>query len=362
MRKPIFVLVMIAAAGSQLGNTDCGQALRDPGFDLWCDGQLCAWSVERGEVAQVPTWIDGDSGVSLVGSDTAIEQLSPVTSHDGTCLEFDLVTNIDDDAEVVLNVDLDGDGSIDTSQRLLTAAWKPQSFKLPITAPFDGVRFELVKSGTGTAVLAQIGATVVSDCGGLPTITGGGEPLGAQCGSDADCASAMCRATNDPDAGGTAMLCVGCDGTTACGAHMVCGLGEPLTPLHYLPTECVFAGLSGLGESCSVDAQCVSGTCTFGSCSLCTGNTDPTCPDTCAPAWTTFDGVYAPWVCGGKLGAGDAECASDADCQSPGTCEGDVRSQCSDGRACTTDADCPIGGDLKPGTCTVVGIQGGRCL
>ena len=59
--------------------------------------QLCAWKLERGDIKRVPTWNEGDSGVELDGTDIAIEQLSPVDSSDGTCIEFTLVANVDDE-------------------------------------------------------------------------------------------------------------------------------------------------------------------------------------------------------------------------------------------------------------------------
>ncbi|HSN28200.1 MAG TPA: hypothetical protein VLT45_18065, partial [Kofleriaceae bacterium] len=104
MRAP--TLFIAALAVSQMGNTDCGQALRDSGFDLWCGDQLCAWKLERGNIKRIPTWNEGDSGVELDGTDVAIEQLSPVDSGDGTCIEFTMVANVDKNADVELDVDV----------------------------------------------------------------------------------------------------------------------------------------------------------------------------------------------------------------------------------------------------------------
>src|ERR1700760_1428987 len=103
MRIPTLFIAVLAA--SQMGNTDCGQAIRDSGFDLWCGDSLCAWKVERGSVERVATWNQGDSGVGLVGSDVAIEQLTPVTSGDGTCIEVTMVANVDRSTDVELNID-----------------------------------------------------------------------------------------------------------------------------------------------------------------------------------------------------------------------------------------------------------------
>src|SRR5829696_1451557 len=100
MRTAITSSIVIVAALSQLGSTDCGHAIRDDGFDLWCGEQLCAWKLERGAVKRVPSWNEGDAAVELVGDDVAIQQLSRVNSNDGTCLRFDLVANVETTAEV----------------------------------------------------------------------------------------------------------------------------------------------------------------------------------------------------------------------------------------------------------------------
>src|SRR5437660_8478969 len=117
-----FSFVLAVVALSQVGATDCGQVLRDPGFDLWCGKALCAWTVERGTVAKVPTWNEGDPGVSFVGTDVAIAQLAPVNGGDSNagCIEFDLIANVDENAELELDVDVNGDGSVELTERIPT--------------------------------------------------------------------------------------------------------------------------------------------------------------------------------------------------------------------------------------------------
>src|ERR1700689_2726105 len=134
-------IIIVAAAATQLGSTDCGQVIRDSGFDLWCGDALCAWTTERGAILKVPTWNEGDPGVQFVGDDGAIEQLTPVDSSDGTCIEFDLIANIDDNAEVDLNIDVNGDGTVEQSERLPTSNWASLTYKIALRAPFAGVRF-----------------------------------------------------------------------------------------------------------------------------------------------------------------------------------------------------------------------------
>jgi hypothetical protein len=215
------------AAASQLGATDCGGGItRDPGFDLWCGETLCAWKLERGHIQRVGTWHDNDAGVALLDPDTAIEQFTPVDSHDGTCIRFDLISDVSENADAVLAIDVYGDGSVERSFPIPTAHWKPVSYAFAIKPPFTGVRFEIGKRGPGHAAIARVRA-VVDDfaCEGLTPIDGGPAPLGALCEATRDCASA--DAICGFDVFGTGH-CGGCDPhEPACGVEQVCGLAEP---------------------------------------------------------------------------------------------------------------------------------------
>jgi hypothetical protein len=73
--------------------------------------------------------------------------------------------------------------------------------------------------------------------------------------------------------------------------------------------------------------------------------------------------IHGPWLCapGQHLAQPGAPCASDADCSS-NLCRGSARQQCSDGRACATDSNCPEDPPpWGPGKCITVGVQGGIC-
>ncbi len=351
-------LLVLPVAFSQLGATDCGRVLRDPGFDLWCGDDLCSWKVVRGEVRRAPTWHSSDAGVELVGPDAAISQLAPVDAGDGSCIHFELVANVDDDAEAYLELDVFGDGSIDRKERLPASNWKPLSYNLAIKAPFNGIRFELSKVGAGRAVLGRIHAEISQDgCEGLPPIDGGPAPLGADCVEDAGCESGMCR----PDPGaifGPVMRCVACDpalGAAACGAGEVCGVGEPRSPVRALPLECVPERGDELGEICLGDGECASQICNWFLCSTCRSGC--TGGERCGPAWEHGPHVCAPGE--GRRLSGEP-CAADADCASA-ACNGAVRRTCQDGRPCEHPGDCPVQGGLEAGECTTVGVTGGTC-
>lgn len=362
LHRPLTPLVFVALAASQLGATDCGQITRDPGFDLWCGDALCTWKTERGEVKRVPTWHEGDAGVELVGDDVAIDQLTPVTSGDTTCIRFDLVANVSEDAEARLEVDVYGDGSVELSERIPTAHWKPLSYKIEIKAPYRGVRFQLTKRGPGRAVLAQISAESASgECTGFDVIEPGPAPLGADCRVDAACASGKCRTVADPGSWlGVAQVCVGCDatlGAAACGSGEVCGVGDPVLPVVRVPITCVPAAGGELGEQCLAGVECASGVCTSGVCSTCGGLHQCPVDEACNVAYDHGPAVCSP---GGHRRTAGEDCVADADCASS-QCAGSARTQCDDGRACTTPAQCPVDAGLEPGPCSAVGIQGGRC-
>ena len=365
MRIPTLFIAVLAA--SQMGNTDCGQAIRDSGFDLWCGDQLCAWKLERGDIKRIPTWNAGDSGVELDGTDVAIEQLSPVDSGDGTCIEFTMVANVDKNADVELNVDIFGDGSIDHHERLPAASWKPLSYDLFIKAPYRGIRFELAKTGSGKAQLANIGAKVLQGddaaaCSGLTAIDPGPAPEGAYCdyNNQASCASGVCSLVNDPSAFfGFTAACSACDATHPCSGSDVCGLHEPTSPVFWDSNGCVAPAAKELAERCSVNEECASGQCVNGRCSSCAAAGSGSCA--CVASWTN-----GPSVCnaGSHTGASGSPCGTDDDCASS-TCDGTERKECEDGRPCASAIDCPFGigsaAPLQNGACITVGVQGGTC-
>jgi len=352
MRLPLSILCV--AAFTQVGATDCGSIIKDPGFELWCGEELCSWKTLRGEVKQAITWHKSDTGVEMIGDDVAISQLTPVNSYDGTCIVFELVANVEENAEARLELDIFGDGTIDHSERMPTSHWKALSYKLRIQAPYTGVRFVLSKKGPGRAVFAQIQADIAYDCEGLTEIVPMAAPLGAPCALDSRCESGMCDYVGYPGSFGS-NVCVGCT-ATSCGTGQVCGLGEPIGPELEAPLTCVGTGTRELGEQCITNGECASTKCNAGFCSTCTSGS---CANTevCGVAYDDGPSVCAP---NQHARASTEPCATHADCVS-NKCNGSVRKQCGDGRSCDSPADCPVMTDLEPGPCTAVGIQGGSC-
>jgi hypothetical protein len=366
--KKRFTITMLAATAfaSQLGATDCGQITRDSGFDLWCGDALCVWKVVRGDVARAPTWHEADSGVELLGNDAAISQLTPVNSNDTHCIRFELIADVEPNAEAGLDVDIEGDGTVDKSFQIPTAKWKPLSFQLFIQPPFDGIRFELKKTGPGRAAFAQIEAVTSTECEGLTMTQVMPRPNGAACITGADCASGLCTAAAIAAAPGDVFgtVCASCEygqATDTCAGADVCGYAEPQSPVLAGASACVAEASAELGERCVVDAECTTGMCN-GRCSACTGCAPG---QSCRPSWVSgsgFGGGLGPLICdaGNRSGASGAPSGTNADCAS-GVCNGTERKECSDGRPCASPANCPVESGLAPGACTTVGVTGGSC-
>jgi hypothetical protein len=352
-------LGLLLLAATQLGATDCGEVIRDAGFDLWCGDELCTWKLVRGDVRRVDTWHAGDSGVELLGEDAAISQLTPVNYSDGTCLELDFVANVEPNAAAQLRIDIYGDGTIDKEEPIPMSNWKALTYHVRLAKPFTGIRFELAKQGAGAAAFANIGARMVEDgCAGLPEVSGGPGPTGAYCLEPTDCESGFCRTVRDDGAlFGLSRRCTGCD-ETSCGPGEVCGRAAPISPNLAVPIRCEPAGDSALGDQCVIDGECATGICANGACSTCSDQVPCANGAYCSVAWGN-----GPFVCEQGLGFRQTgePCATNADCTS-GTCLGEVRKACqADGRTCGNDTNCPVEAHLEHSPCIVVGITGGTC-
>lgn len=151
-----------------LSGYNCNDVLDDPGFDLWCDDQLCSWQLESGSVARVPTWHESDFGVELVGPDVAISQ--PAARNDFSCLRFELIADIEETAEVTLELDFSIDGEVEHAQRIPTSDWQQLSYQVRMPETFDSLLFRIRKRGHGRAVLAEIAALSEGDCSGLDPV------------------------------------------------------------------------------------------------------------------------------------------------------------------------------------------------
>jgi hypothetical protein len=186
--------VLLLAALPVLMGTECEEPLvADSGFDVWCGDTLCNWHVDMGAIAKVPTWHERDYGVELVGPSVQISQSLAFTSDDVTCLHFNLLADVDDAANVILELDYDSDGVPDQMQAISAGRWTPIKYRLPTPTYFHGVTISIRKGGPGHAALAQIQASKASDCAGAgsPPVTLN-RPSAAACESAAECTSGTC--------------------------------------------------------------------------------------------------------------------------------------------------------------------------
>lgn len=343
------ILVALASLAS-LGASDCGgNVISDPGFDMWGGNVLESWRLERGEIERVPTWHDADDGVSFLGDDTAISQISNFTE---TCIDFAFLADVEEGVDMQLEIDLESDGIVEHSERVPSSRWAPITFHLAFAPPFSTVKFILAKRGAGHAVIAEIRgkALAATDCAGAP-ITAMPRAIGASCYDDAaNCMSGICT---DP-------VCSECATDADCVPGEVCGVGVALPASLAQPHACVPRAAAILGERCFSDGECANDICTLGYCSACASDAD--CDGyVCMRSWQRETGPYGPSVCGGTFGFGaaGAPCGTSADCAG-GSCEGTSRRECDNGNACEVDDDCPAF-VFRASHCSTTGIIGGSC-
>jgi len=345
--RTLSTLVIALVAASQLGATDCGKIIQDPGFDHWCGDQLCYWKLERGAIERVPTWHDGDDGAELIGDDVAISQVTAVTSDDTHCIRFAMLADVEETAEVRLEADVFDDGTVDWSERIPTSSWEKVTFRIGLRGSYEGIKFRITKVGSGHATLAQIGADV-PDEGGCPSFVDiTARPLGARCTLDTDCAGGICEE----------YVCSACRDDAACATGEVCGREDHAPGGRVDWHTCVAAASRAIGELCFAASECASGACDGGFCGECGGSVVCDGGAACEPV----AGASIQMCDTGARALGEA-CASDVQCAS-GACAGTPVGFCDDWGLwpCYVDGECPVEGDLSPGTCTFMAVAGGTC-
>jgi hypothetical protein len=343
------------------GYSSCDPIIPNNGFDLWCGDTLCNWDVEKGDIAKVSTWHERDHGVELIGDAAAISTLSDVASTDGVaCLRFDLLADIEPNAEVTLQMDVYDDGVVDWERPIPASEWANLHYLVKMPDYYQGLRFRISKTGSGRVVLAQIAAEEAMNCED-PQLVVSDQPSGAYCNGSDMCASGICAtqvASFDVDD-----VCSECASDDDCTPGDVCGAEAPTDqPFLDMYRACGAPARHELGERCVSDDECTTGICHENVCSTCQTNADCDANQgSCEPRERVDDLTFwwAPHQCapaGGLAETGTA-CLIDDDCASASCAGGADLSVCLlDGRVCGDDTDCPD--DLQ---CVSIGITGGAC-
>jgi hypothetical protein len=333
-----------------------GPILDNNGFDLWCGDQLCFWEIEDGSVEQIPTWHEGDLGVDLVGNSVALSQAARTTAE---CLRVSAVADVEETAEVTVEIDFFDSGTADIIERIPTTSWEPISLLITPPVHSQGARFRIRKLGAGRAQLAELGIEEADKCT-APPVEIGPRPLGATCRDNADCESDTCLIVfpDFPEFGG---VCAGCIDSAGCADGEICGVETPESLIISSRVDCTAPGIDPVGAKCRDGAECISGICNAaGECSDCLSASD------CGGAACVPNQVWEPgdfdtgqsilgYVCDASLEAG-ASCSFDASCAS-GACAGEPLRMCeSSNRECVDDTDC-----YKDAACVTVGASGGVC-
>jgi hypothetical protein len=235
-----------------LGDDCDGDIVSDPTFRDWCGNSLCSWTTDSGNISQAPTWNADDLGVSFNQTPTQISQVTDESS--ATCIQFTSVANVDVSAQMVLEVDFNNDGTIDSSTPI-AGNW--QQFQTEITAPtgYYGITFHIRKQGTGNAVLAEMRIQSTTGCTAPPPVLTN-LPLGDGCGADSECASNVCGggdyffSTVNP-------VCSLCSASQGCsGPGQTCQLGR------YGFMQCSPGGHLGVSNAnCTTNSDCESNHC-----------------------------------------------------------------------------------------------------
>ncbi|NOY28526.1 MAG: hypothetical protein GXP62_21935 [Oligoflexia bacterium] len=356
------------------GSSSCtsNDLLANASFDLWCGDSLCSWDVEEGEVIQVPTWHQEDSGAELRGERVVLSQTTPANPSTAACVSFSLIADADPGAELSLELDYFDDGSVDWSGPIPADDWQSVQYNVRSPDWFQDLRFRVVKQGDARAVIAQVRAEGLSpdQCSGDAVVLDDA-PEGATCASSEMCGGGFCESIPYLNSSSVSQVdtCASCETELDCESTQACGLDW--SDLSYGFLSCLPARQKNLGEACQGDGECGSGICTDNQCSEC-GTADP-CDDggACEPhsappgigTGYAATGELRVQSCSGSWGSrvsGDA-CISNDDCSS-GACQGDgyTRVCDPDGRPCDSDADCPLV-DIGA-TCVTVAVSAGVCL
>ena len=271
MNRLVGLLVLPLAVCFFMGNKCEPSLLTNPGFELWCDDQLCGWSVDEGEVQRVPTWHSQDYGAELVGDLVVISQVLEVTSFDQPeCLSFDMVVDVEANASLTIEMDFLDDGHVEYSHPIPSYDWTPVRYDITPPSYYTSVRFIVRKEGSGRVVLGKIRVSAGDSCTAAP-LELLNRPNGAPCDTDEQCPYGDCRPVEEGH------LCTDCATDADCPEGTVCG--ADVGAFGWMFPACKIPGSTEIGEACSWDFECSSGVCCASRCAECCVDDFVYCPD-----------------------------------------------------------------------------------
>ncbi|MGD0526962.1 MAG: hypothetical protein ABSE49_17590 [Polyangiaceae bacterium] len=245
-------LAVVSAFGLVTLGGDCdGDIVQDPTFRDWCGDSLCAWHLDAGVVKPVPTWNEDDLGVGFVDTPTEISQAT--TESSATCVLFTSVADIDPAADMTIAVDFNSDGSFEFTGPIGATQWQRVQTEITAPAAYQGITFVLRKSGSGTAVLAEMRIQSTTGCTApAAAIDAGTLAFGEKCADSSECATGLTCTGVSGD-----MLCSQCGPSAPCAGGVSC-----TTRSVFLPSQCgPGQGLGKTGDPCLDGSDCASGDC-----------------------------------------------------------------------------------------------------
>ena len=133
-------------------------------FYIWCGDHACAWQVETGRVAPVPTWHRSADGIGFLSDPAIISQV--VDFEDVPCLTLSVLGDLTEDAALFFEVDFFNDGmdESDPSIPLTDMNWETIYRETPVPDDCPVARIILRKAGNGTATLASANLSAGEYC------------------------------------------------------------------------------------------------------------------------------------------------------------------------------------------------------
>jgi hypothetical protein len=268
-------------------------------IDPTCAETLCGWEVKAGNVSPSGSWHEHQRAVQLDGMPALItKRLDYVRNVQ--CFSMGVLADVDEDAQLVLQLDFNDDGTVDTSTPVPAVRWRHVELGIRPPPEFRAVRLNLLKQGPGTVRIAQLVLdSNIDDCKlAKPTTLADG----SLCSNDYTCSSGRCllgHCASCPEGG--------CNEGDACRSSDECRDGACAAGVC---RACAKNGSCPTGQGCSIHGQCASGNCVFGE----------------QPSLVKYPGNDG--ICG--------DCDEDADCGG-GFC---FLGHCS---ACRSDGDCTDG-------------------